>query len=226
MNGTSGNININSTNAAPVTVSTGFASVTNIPTANASSYNTNACEFNTVALNGAASGGTGSGYVYSWTGPNSYTSTDQNAIISDSALTNMSGTYSLIVTDDNNCASLPSTISITINALPSLNLGYSEAYCYDAGNQTLSPSPSGGTWSGNGITNSSGIFNPSIAGNGVHNLTYSFTDANSCTNTAIKEITVNGLPTVNAGSDVNFQPYGTILFDATVAEQAGLDKLY
>ena len=38
LNGTSGNININSTNAAPVTVSTGFASVTNIPTANALQY--------------------------------------------------------------------------------------------------------------------------------------------------------------------------------------------
>ena len=38
---------------------------------------------------------------------------------------------------------------------------------------TINPTQQGGTWSGNGV-NSNGVFNPSSAGSGTHNISYSF----------------------------------------------------
>ncbi len=49
-------------------------------------------------------------------------------------------------------------------------------------------SPTGGTFSGNGVIFSA--FNPSLAGAGTHTITYSYTDANNCTATAEHTILV------------------------------------
>ena len=67
--------------------------------------------------------------------------------------------------------------------------------------QSLTGNPSGGTWSGNGVTNSLGDFDPSVAGVGSHTIYYDYTDANSCDNIDSLVVTVNDLPVVNAGND-------------------------
>lgn len=48
--------------------------------------------------------------------------------------------------------------------------------------------PVGGEYTGPGVSN--GIFDPADAGIGTHTITYTYTDINSCTNTAIDSITV------------------------------------
>jgi gliding motility-associated-like protein/uncharacterized repeat protein (TIGR01451 family) len=53
------------------------------------------------------------GATYQWTGPNSFSSTDQNPTILNAAIIN-SGLYTLVVTR-NSCPSLPATINININ---------------------------------------------------------------------------------------------------------------
>lgn len=55
--------------------------------------------------------------------------------------------------------------------------------------------PSGGTYSGNGVSNDS-IFTPSLAGIGTHTITYTY-DNNNCINSTTQTITVNGLPNVS-----------------------------
>jgi hypothetical protein len=50
--------------------------------------------------------------------------------------------------------------------------------------------PAGGTYSGTGVS-SSGSFDPSLAGAGVHTITYSFTDINGCSNSATQTIFVS-----------------------------------
>jgi hypothetical protein len=65
----------------------------------------------------------------------------------------------------------------------------SSTVCLDDANVALTGSPAGGTWSGPGVTGSS--FDPSTAGTGAQTVTYTFTDANSCTGTASTTITVN-----------------------------------
>ncbi len=74
--------------------------------------------------------------------------------------------------------------------------------CVNAGLQILSGAPIGGTWTGAGITNSSGEFDPNVAGVGwVHTLYYSYTDINACSNIDSLVVTVNALPIVSVGND-------------------------
>ena len=75
------------------------------------------------------------------------------------------------------------------------------SFCIDAGVQTLLGSPSGGLWSGSGVS-SGGVFDPSSVIPGTYTLTYRYTDGNSCVNSDTREVTVNGLPTPDAGSDI------------------------
>ncbi|MCC7303612.1 MAG: M4 family metallopeptidase [Bacteroidia bacterium] len=67
--------------------------------------------------------------------------------------------------------------------------------------------PSGGTYSGPGV--SSGQFNPAAAGIGTHTITYTYTDTNNCSGTATQTITVNSCLGLNEAGEVaawNFYP--------------------
>ena len=57
--------------------------------------------------------------------------------------------------------------------------------------------PSGGTYTGNGVTN--GSFNPMAAGPGTHTITYSFTNNIGCSGSDSRDITVEEMP--DAGFD-------------------------
>jgi hypothetical protein len=97
-------------------------------------------------------------------------------------------------TDGNSCADT-AFANITVNPLPMATLSAFSAVCVDAGSQALSGGfPIGGTYFGTGV--SSGNFDPSIAGVGIHSIGYAFADANSCSDTAFQTIIVNPLPTV------------------------------
>jgi gliding motility-associated-like protein len=68
------------------------------------------------------------GAVYSWAGPNSWTSTDQDPVIV-SATTAMTGIYSLTVTA-NGCVSPVDTVNITVHPIPTPpTVNYKPAYC-------------------------------------------------------------------------------------------------
>jgi len=59
------------------------------------------------------------GATYQWTGPNGFSSTQQNPTVIPNAVTqNHAGTYTLVVTDSNGCISAPQTIEAEINAFP------------------------------------------------------------------------------------------------------------
>lgn len=60
--------------------------------------------------------------------------------------------------------------------------------------------PSGGVYSGTGVSGSN--FNASAAGVGTHTVTYTYTDANGCSNSASKNIIVTPVPGAPAASDV------------------------
>jgi hypothetical protein len=108
-------------------------------------------------------------------------------------------TYSY--TDGNACTNT-ATSPITVNALPVVTLGSFSDVCVSAPSFTLGgESPSGGTFSGTGV--SSGSFDPATAGTGTFTITYSYTDADSCSNTAASNIAVNVLPAVTLGTFAN-----------------------
>lgn len=117
-----------------------------------------------------------SGGSYSWTGPNSFTSTVQNPSISAATFTN-AGTYTSTVTV-NGCTSPASTTSVTVNPIPSTPSPLNNSPVCSGNTLMLSTAAVSGatyTWTGpNGFT--SALQNPSItnittAGAGTYSVT-------------------------------------------------------
>lgn len=130
-----------------------------------------------------------SGATYLWIGPNSFTSTVQNPTVSAIASANMTGDYTVTATV-NGCVSNGVSASVTVNTLPSVSMAtLTSPVCINNPTISLSGTPSGGSFSGSGV--SGNVFSPSVAGAGTHTITYSFTDANSCSGISNQLITVN-----------------------------------
>ena len=187
--------------------------VNNPPTATVAS-NSPVCVGTSIAL--TASGGNS----YTWSGPNGYTSTDQNPVITNGMATS-SGTYQVTVTDVNNCTS-SSSINVVVNNPPTATAGSNSPVCVGT---SLALTASGGisyAWSGpNGYTSSDQnpiITNVQTTSSGAYQVTV--TDAQSCTNTA--SILVSVLPKpfaiissnspVCIGSDLRLQLSGGISY--------------
>ncbi|MBL4658345.1 MAG: SprB repeat-containing protein, partial [Flavobacteriales bacterium] len=98
-------------------------------------------------------------------------------------------------TDGNGCAD-SSLTSVIVNALPTPSIGNLDPmHCIDGVGAVLTGTPSGGIFSGNGI---SGItFFPAFAGLGAHTVSYVYTDGNTCSNTVGQLTNVVALPVVS-----------------------------
>jgi len=98
-------------------------------------------------------------------------------------------TYSATQTSGT-CVSDKATGTLTVNALPSVTLTGVTALCSNASAVTLTATPQGGTFTGAGVS-ASGVFDPSSVSTGPNVVTYSYTDAFSCSNSKTLSITVN-----------------------------------
>ena len=164
------------------------------PVANATN-NGPYCEGATIYLQTTATG------TYAWSGPNGFTSTQQNPTI-DNAVTTNGGTYSLVVTGANGCVANAST-DVVVNATPTLTASNGGAYC--AG-ETISLSATSDAasfaWNGpNGFT--SALQNPTIANATTNNAglyTVVATGANGCVANASTTVVVNANPTADASN--------------------------
>jgi PKD repeat protein len=110
------------------------------------------------------------------------------------------GTYTLAYsyTAGSGCSN-SDTMQVTVDPLPVVNAGADSAVCENSAAFNLSGSPAGGSWSGAGV--SSGMFDPFTATAGTHQLTYSYTDMQGCSNSDPLDYTVHARPNVNAGND-------------------------
>ncbi len=77
------------------------------------------------------------GATYSWTGPNGYSSSFQNPVIFQAQL-GMIGTYQVVVALTPDCPSLPGSVAITINPVPTVQI-QGGAICVDASGAVLNP---------------------------------------------------------------------------------------
>ena len=153
------------------------------------------CEATTLNLK-ANFGGASS---YAWTGPNSFTSNLENPSITN-ALPTQSGTYSLIVTDNNGCLQKQS-VSATINPMDLIKMSPISNKCQKDNVFFLYATPAGGVWSGDGITNPvTGEFNPDglttklMPTKNVVNYT---TIGTTCPNSRSFDIEINANPIVD-----------------------------
>jgi gliding motility-associated-like protein len=97
------------------------------------------------------------------------------------------------------------TKNLTLLASPEINFDPLTSVCLNNPAFQLGATEIGGlvgvgVYSGVGVSNS-GLFNPQIAGVGVHEITYTFTAANGCLASKTQSIEVYPLPIIDAGND-------------------------
>lgn len=122
--------------------------------------------------------------AYSWS----------NSSVNQFDSVSISGIYSVLVTDSSGC-SASDTINVTIHPNPTVTAQSSSLeLCEYAVDATLTGTPAGGTWTGTGVTGNS--FDPS-GHIGSNTLTYNYSDANDCSNSANVVITVDACADLN-----------------------------
>ncbi|MCA6484976.1 MAG: hypothetical protein IM547_06180, partial [Chitinophagaceae bacterium] len=128
------------------------------------------------------------------------------------------GTYTVTYTYGNGVCTDFTQASVTILPPPSVSFnGVLPSSCFEGTPFSLTGGlPAGGIYSGPGV--SAGSFNPSIAGRGNHEITYSFTNAGGCVNSATNSITVYPIEAVSVGPSVAVCSGGTIAISATRAD--------
>jgi len=122
-----------------------------------------------------------SGYTYLWS----------NGASAQNIQVTQAGNYTVTVTDANTCSASSNALSVVVNPLPTVTFSApGSSVCSNLPAFALSGgSPAGGVYSGNGVT--AGMFDPAVAGVGTDAVTYTYTDNNSCINTASASIVVN-----------------------------------
>lgn len=103
------------------------------------------------------------------------------------------GTHTLTYTKNAPCAAT-GTMQVVVNPSPVPVITPAGPFCNTGSSVNLSASPTGGTWTGTGITNpSAGAFDPAQAQIGSNNITYSVT-VSGCSGSASANIVVNQTP--------------------------------
>ena len=163
------------------------------PVATASS-NSPVCEGADIILTGSG------GNIYGWSGPLSYTSSEQNPTIINTTSA-MSGTYTLSIADANGCSSTATT-EVIVNTLPVATASNNGPVCEGT---ELNLTASGGiaySWIGPAFTSSDQypVFTSiDLSSAGIYNVTV--TDVNGCEAVTSTEVFVYTVPTVTAEND-------------------------
>ncbi len=166
------------------------------------------CEGASTQLNAVPASGTPP-YFFNWA---------PAADLSDPAIANPvatpanTTTYSVTVTD-NVGATATASVTVTVNSLPVVVCPPGFDICLDFGvlymeNINVIPvsNSSSSVFTGPGVTPSNPAngwydFDPVAAGPGTHTITYTYTDANGCSNSCTFDITVLDLPVVSCPAD-------------------------
>lgn len=146
------------------------------PTVNAGADQTICNDGSTVTLTAS-----GTGTSYSW----------NNGVTDGVAFTPTVGTTAYTVTGTAAGCTATDMVTVTVNPLPTVSLTPFGTVCANWDPFLLTNgTPTGGNYSGTNV--SSNVFDPITAGVGTTTITYTYTDANNCTNTAQAVLTVDG----------------------------------
>jgi hypothetical protein len=155
--------------------------------------------------NGASSaltGGTPAGGTYSGNGVTGNLFNPQQAGAGNHTIT-------YVYADPVTTCSASASQSIFVQSVPTVIFNIPSAVCENASPVNLSAVPSGGIFSGPGVSGS--VFNPASAGNGTHSISYTVNVGNGCASSASQNIIVNALPVVTF-SPLNNQCEGSTSF--------------
>jgi gliding motility-associated-like protein len=150
---------------------------------------------------------------YTWSGPNSFTSTLENPTISNVNTSN-SGTYSLNYSFDGLDCIVDTSIVVTIYSAPTIQTSsFTNPTCYNANNGTASVTISGNSsvtylWS-------TGATTSSISNLSAGTYTVTITGSNGCTSTQSFTLTQPLLLTASASVTSNYNGYNISCYNGT-----------
>lgn len=123
------------------------------------------------------------------------------------------GTHTITYTIGGSCGDVQ-TVDILVNSIDDATISPVGPLCLGSPILTLVGVTSGGTWSGNGITNTAnGYFDPTVAGPGIHTITYSTNGP--CPDVFSMDIEVLDLLVVQAMNDITICEGQSINLTAT-----------
>ena len=126
------------------------------------------------------------GNSYSW---NLSASLSNTSIANPVASPLLTTTYTVTGTSTQGCTNT-AQVTVTVNTLPVVSFsGLNPVNCFAPAVNNLVGNPTGGVFSGTGVTGNT--FSPTVAGvGGPNTITYSYTDANGCSNSSIQQTIV------------------------------------
>ncbi len=135
---------------------------------------------------------------------------DNGASLSNAGIANPTAspatttTYTVTVTHPNGCTNTDD-VTVTVNSLPNVDAGADQSICI-GGSVQIGGSPTGPvgstySWDNGASLSSSTIANPTANPSTTTTYTVTVTDVNGCTETDDITVTVNTLPTADAGAD-------------------------
>lgn len=173
------------------------------------------CYHDSVQLTASVTGGAGA-YSYSWSP--GYALSDSTVLNPLRLASDSSVTYVLQITDSLGC-SFSDTVEVSVYPEPVHSAGSDFVVCINAGDTVLSGAvPGGGSWSGTGI-NSPNIFQPAVAGVGVHQLIHHFQDIFGCDyyDTLTASVILQPNPDFSMSSPQGCSPFSVSFFDSSGA---------
>jgi hypothetical protein len=144
----------------------------------------------TVSITGTTTICAGDSTTLKGSGATSYTwSANAGSLTTDTAKVSPASTNTFVLIGyDSGCFNKDSIV-VNVNPLPTIVFDMNpNLYCSTDPTATLTATPSGGTFTGTGV--SAGQFDPNSAGVGSYILSYSYTDINSCANADTASVTV------------------------------------
>ena len=192
----------------------------NPPATIVTNSDTSVCVGNCVQLN------TTGGVSYQWT-PSTGLSSD--TIANPLACPLVTTTYVVTGIDTNGCVGTD-TVTITINPLPTIDAGPDQSIC-NVGSVVIGGTPTGPVgssyaWVPAVSLNDSTLANPTASPTSTTTYTVTVTDTNGCQNTDVVTVTINSLPTADAGVDTTICEGETIQIGGAPTGPSGSSYLW
>jgi len=158
------------------------------------------CDLQSVTIGGSPTS-SAAGVSYAW---DNGASLDDATIANPLATPTATTTYTVTVTDGNGCSSVDA-VTVTVNPLPTADAGLDQVICL-GDNATLGGSPTGPAtasyqWDNAASLDDATAANPIATPSATTTYTVTVTDGNACTDIDQVLITVNPVPTADAGPD-------------------------